>query len=199
MRLIDRRLSALLAGASLLTFFQLSIPDWYVVIWFVDGAILSVAIFDLFWLPSKRSFSINRETTRVASLKKLHRVTLTIINSSSMQRHVHLRDDVPQEFEATPPELTLSLPGRSRTIVHYDMTPGRRGAFVPFMVVFYMLGGLLVGPVVFGALADLTGSYTVGWLVVVGLLLLGSALTWWPTFLKSQGGPEPQRVSARAV
>jgi uncharacterized protein (DUF58 family) len=122
-------LLALLGGASLLTFFVLSSSDWYAAVLVIDALILSAAIFDLFWLPPKRAFSITREATRVASLKKPHRVTLTIINSSSMPRYVQVRDDIPQEFEASPPELRFNLGARSRTIVHYDMKPGRRGAF----------------------------------------------------------------------
>jgi uncharacterized protein (DUF58 family) len=123
-------LLAVLGGSSLLTIFVLTSVNWmFETVLALDCAIVSAAIFDLFWLPSKRTFSITREATRVASLKKPHRVSLTIINSSPMRRHVQLRDDVPQEFEATPPELRLNLAGRSRTIVHYDMKPGRRGAF----------------------------------------------------------------------
>jgi uncharacterized protein (DUF58 family) len=118
-----------LGGASLLAFFMLANDDWILVVGLIDAVLAVVAILDLLTLPGRKAFAIEREASRVASLKKQHRVTLTITNSSRFQRNVRLRDDVPQEFEAVPPELALNLGPRSRSVVHYDMKPGRRGAF----------------------------------------------------------------------
>jgi uncharacterized protein (DUF58 family) len=123
-------LLVVLAGASFLSFFTLARFDWlWQLVLALDAAVVCAAIFDLFTLPGRRAFTIDREATRVASLKKWHRVTLTITNMSRFLRHVRLRDDVPQEFDVQPPELALNLAGRSRTIAHYEMMPGRRGAF----------------------------------------------------------------------
>jgi uncharacterized protein (DUF58 family) len=122
-------LIVVLGGASLLTFLMLVNTEWMIVVLLIDAVVTVVALIDLFTVPGKKAFAIERETTRVASLKKTHRVQLLITNSSRMQRNIYLRDDVPQEFEATPPELALNLGPRSRTVVHYDMKPGRRGAF----------------------------------------------------------------------
>lgn len=121
-----------LGGTSLLTFLMLATDDWVLVavlLLMIDAALVIVAFTDLFTLPGRKAFAIEREVSRVASLKKAHRVTLLITNSSRFLRHVRLRDDVPQEFEALPPELALNLGPRSRTVVHYEMKPGRRGAF----------------------------------------------------------------------
>jgi uncharacterized protein (DUF58 family) len=118
-----------LGVASLLTFAMLANTEWMVVILTIDAVLAMVAFIDLFSLPGRKAFAFERETLRVASLQKPHRVTFTISNTSRSARHIRLRDDVPQEFEALPPELSLTLGPRSRTVVHYEMKPGRRGAF----------------------------------------------------------------------
>jgi len=120
---------AVLALASLLTFLLLANSEWMILVLLIDAILAVIAAIDLFSLPSRKAFATERETLRVASLKKNHRVMLTITNNSRFSRSVRLRDDVPQEFEAHPPEFTLHLGPRSRTVVHYELTAGRRGAF----------------------------------------------------------------------
>jgi len=95
----------------------------------IDGAILLVALGDLFTLPGRRSFAIERETTRVVSLRKNHRITLHVSNLSQRPRTGWIRDDIPQEFEPEPKEFVLRLGPRSRTTVHYELKASRRGAF----------------------------------------------------------------------
>jgi uncharacterized protein (DUF58 family) len=109
---------ALLADARLLPIIAL-----------IDAAILIVACGDLLTLPGKKSFNIERETTRVVSLRKNHRVTLHISNLSQRPRTGWIRDDIPQEFEPEPKEFVLRLGPRSRTTVHYELKASRRGAF----------------------------------------------------------------------
>lgn len=88
-----------------------------------------VALFDLFTLPRKKSFTVERQTTRVASLQKNHRVTLHISNLRRRSRTAWVRDDIPQEFEPTPKEFVLKLGSRSRVTVHYELKASRRGKF----------------------------------------------------------------------
>lgn len=95
----------------------------------IDVLIPAVALFDLFTLPRQRSFTIERETTRVVSLRKNHRVTLHVSNLSSRSRTAWIRDDIPQEFEPQPKEFVLRLGPRSRTTVHYELKATRRGEF----------------------------------------------------------------------
>jgi uncharacterized protein (DUF58 family) len=95
----------------------------------VDLLIPLVALIDLFTLPRRKSFAVERETTRVASLQKNHRVTLHISNLSRKSRTAWIRDDIPQEFEPTPKEFVLKLGGRSRVTVHYELKASRRGKF----------------------------------------------------------------------
>ncbi len=115
--------------AALLTFLLLASTEWVVVVLLIDAVLLVLATIDLFLLPGKKAFSAERETTRVASLQKNHRVTLTLLNNSKIARSVRVLDDVPQEFSADPPEFQLTLTPRSRTVVHYDLMATRRGEF----------------------------------------------------------------------
>ena len=99
------------------------------VIVIIDLIVPLVALADLLTLPRKKSFAIEREHTKIASLQKNHRITLHISNLSSRPRTAWVRDDIPQEFEPTPKEFVLRLGPRSRSTVHYELRPSRRGKF----------------------------------------------------------------------
>jgi uncharacterized protein (DUF58 family) len=99
------------------------------VIAIIDLIIPAIALFDLFTLPRTKSFSLERETTRIVSLQKNHRVTLHISNLSTRPVTGWIRDDIPQEFEPTPKEFVLRLGPRSRSTVHYELKATRRGKF----------------------------------------------------------------------
>ena len=89
--------------------------DWALAAVFaVDVAIVLVAVYDLWSLPAVASFTCERQTTRIASLQKGHRVTLVIANQSSRRRRLWVRDDAPQEFETKPGEFALRIEPRSR-------------------------------------------------------------------------------------
>lgn len=95
----------------------------------VDVALAVVAVWDLFSVPGASRFSAERDCQRIASLRKNHRVTLTVANRGPQDQFVTVRDDVPQDFLPAPDEFSLRLPGRSRSVVHYDLRAGRRGAY----------------------------------------------------------------------
>jgi uncharacterized protein (DUF58 family) len=99
------------------------------IILIIDGVILLLAVGDLLTLPGQKSFAIERETTRVVSLQKNHRVMLHVSNLSPRPRTGWIRDDIPQEFVPEPREFVLRLGPRSRTTVHYELKASRRGAF----------------------------------------------------------------------
>jgi uncharacterized protein (DUF58 family) len=80
-------------------------------------------------LPGPRTFAAEREAGHIASLRKTHRVTLTISNLRRSTRVVWVRDDVPQEFEPKPEQFTLHVKTRSRVTVHYEIRASRRGAY----------------------------------------------------------------------
>jgi len=95
----------------------------------LDVALFAVAAFDLFTLPARRSFSARRETGRIVSLAKDHRVTLTVSNQSGHRRRIWLRDTLPEHFTSEPDTFPLTLGPRRRATVHYELNAHRRGAF----------------------------------------------------------------------
>ena len=119
----------LLAIPAALALFLLAQPSLLPLIAIVDAAILLTAVGDLWTLPRKKAFSVERETARVVSVQKTHRVTLHVSNLSYRATTGWIRDDIPQEFTATPKEFVLRLAPRSRVTVHYELVGTRRGAF----------------------------------------------------------------------
>ncbi len=91
--------------------------------------IVLIAAIDLASLPRAKDFSVERETTRIASLLKKQKVVLTVTYKGPRSLHLSVRDDVPQQFQAAPEEFNLDVEPRSRTTVHYEMEPTQRGSF----------------------------------------------------------------------
>jgi uncharacterized protein (DUF58 family) len=104
-------------------------PGLLPLIGIIDVAIPVVAIVDLLTLPRRRSFAVERETTRVVSVQKSHQVTLHVSNLSQRSIATWIRDDIPQEFEPSPAEFMLRLAPFSRATMHYELNAKRRGAF----------------------------------------------------------------------
>jgi len=80
---------------SLLSLLLVAQPRLLPVIVIIDAVILIVAIGDLVTLPWKKSFSGEREATRVVSVQKKHPVTLHISNLGFRQRIGWVRDESP--------------------------------------------------------------------------------------------------------
>lgn len=95
----------------------------------VDLALPAIALIDYFLIPGPRVLRVEREMGRIASLDQLHPVSLHISNLSNGQILAWMKDDIPAPCEATPLEFILRLEPRSRTSVHYELLPRRRGAF----------------------------------------------------------------------
>ena len=104
-------------------------PTLVPIILLLDVAIPALAVLDLFSLAGPKTFRIEREASRVASIQKNHRITLHVTNTGRTRRAAWIRDDLPPEIEATPKEFILLLGRRSRTTIHYDIKAARRGAF----------------------------------------------------------------------
>jgi uncharacterized protein (DUF58 family) len=109
----------------------------------VDVTLVLVVAADLASVPRQRWLSCERDMVRVASLGKPHAVRLTISNRSGRALVVEVRDDVPQECQATPEEFTIRVPPQSRVSVRYQIAPGRRGAF--FLEAVYLRLTSLLG------------------------------------------------------
>lgn len=95
----------------------------------VDGIVLLIALADALLLPRQGSFAIERRAGRIASLRKPHRVELTISNLGEREQTIQLRDGLPENLQSDPEQFVLLLAPRSRAVVHYDLTSDRRGAF----------------------------------------------------------------------
>jgi len=114
---------------AMLTLLILATPAalWLVVP--LDVILACVVVFDLLTLPRRKVFSAERETVRIASLRKPHRVALTLLNHGRRSFAVSIRDGVPRELNPQPAEFDRRLPGRSRVTLRYVLRPSRRGAF----------------------------------------------------------------------
>lgn len=117
-------LAALPLAASLLMLVEDRL--WPLVLW-LDVGILLVALGDLARVPAPDIVTVQREATRVVSLRKPNRVTLHVSHLGQGSLRVWLRDDLPEEAEADPAELVLLLGPRSCISVHYALKARRRG------------------------------------------------------------------------
>jgi len=84
---------------------------------------------DLVTLPRHGAFDCHREVARVTSLKSRHPVQLVVGNRSRRGHEAWIRDDLPDQCIADPPQFHLKLPPQSRSTVHYHLEALRRGAF----------------------------------------------------------------------
>lgn len=87
------------------------------------------AVFDLRSLPRAAELTIERQCGRVASLRKPHRVLLTLANRGSRTLVLAVRDGAGPELDPQPAEFTLTLAPRGRLSAGYQLRAARRGAF----------------------------------------------------------------------
>ena len=109
-----------------------ALPGWRwlgIVFWSLDGLLLVTLAADLFSLPARGAISAERHSGRIVSLKKPHRVELTLVNHSTRNFFLDVRDGVPHELNPRPAEFSRHLPARSRLRLNYVLRAGRRGAF----------------------------------------------------------------------
>lgn len=118
---------ALLPAATTFTLVFAAQALWVVVA--IDAVVLTLAVADAATLPRKRELSVERSALRIASLRKPHMVTLTVLNHGRCAYQADLRDGVPHELMPEPEEFSLELAPRSRSTLHYVLRPRRRGAF----------------------------------------------------------------------
>ena len=96
----------------------------------IDIVLALIVAVDFATLPIRKSFSVERQVGRVASLAKRHPVGLTLFNHSRRTFEVSVRDGVPHQLNPQPSEfLAVGMRGRSRTTFDYRLHPSRRGAF----------------------------------------------------------------------
>ena len=91
--------------------------------------LLLIAVADIFSIPSSRKLEISRTSGSIASLGKPHKVSLELINQSQSANPINVRDDLPDEFEATPKEFASLTGKKSKTRFTYEVTSHARGKF----------------------------------------------------------------------
>jgi uncharacterized protein (DUF58 family) len=95
----------------------------------LDAVVGLAALADLATLIGVGTLRARRGCGRVASLGEPQRVELTIENPGRSRRWLHVKDDVPEPFEAEPAEFLVGVPARGVAVVEYAVTPKRRGSY----------------------------------------------------------------------
>ncbi len=122
-------LGFLLLTPCLLSLGLFVVPEAVLLVAMVDLLVVAIAVADLMSLPRRAALAAERDTQRIVSVQQRHPVALTIINRTGRSWSVEIRDDLPRELVADPPELKRRLPPRSRVTLHYDLRALRRGSF----------------------------------------------------------------------
>ncbi len=128
----QRRLVYLALLPALAAAVMAALPAWQwigITFWLVDGLLVVALAIDLLSLPARGAISAERHCGRIVSLRKPHRVELTLVNQSPRDFFLDIRDGVPRELNPQPAEVSRHLPARSRLRLSYVLRAGRRGAF----------------------------------------------------------------------
>lgn len=95
----------------------------------VDFLLVAVIFVDLLTVAKRKHFEVERKMVRVASVAKNHPVTLVVRYTGKRPAKFRVTDDFPVDCPMDPPQQSLSLPGRSRSELPFEVTPVRRGEF----------------------------------------------------------------------
>ena len=98
-------------------------------IFFFDATVLLITVIDALSIPKRDRFSLERQTGRIVSLGKPHRLRIVVSHVANRAHSVWIRDDVDELLNPEPGEFALRLEPRSLTTLHYDIRPVQRGAF----------------------------------------------------------------------
>jgi uncharacterized protein (DUF58 family) len=113
-------------GLALLVFFS---RESILVVLIADVLVVTLAVWDLWRIPDRRAFVVERRLQQVASLKAKHRIELTIANLLNRPVSLWAKDDVPEEFSSDIDDFQLDLGPRRRAVLTYEIQPSKRGAF----------------------------------------------------------------------
>lgn len=93
-----------------------------------DGAVALVWIVDLLRLPRSAQVKVRRTWHAPPALSVTSEVELTLINEAVATLHSVALDAVPPQLRAEPPQLDISVAGRSEASKRYKIRPSQRGA-----------------------------------------------------------------------
>ena len=96
----------------------------------IDALAVAAALADLFTLPAVARFRCSARRAGVASLRKPHRVLLTLLNHSPRRFSLAVRDAVPHALDPQPGEfLRCKSPAAAASRSTINLRAERRGAF----------------------------------------------------------------------
>ncbi len=95
----------------------------------LDGVLGLVALADLVTLLGAGKLRAERVCGSVASLGEPQEVELTLIHEGPRRRSVHLKDDLPPNFDAEPEEFLVRVPPMGLIVLRYRLWPRHRGAY----------------------------------------------------------------------
>ena len=104
-------------------------PRFLPVVMVIDIAVILLATFDVARVGSVNRFAVERQCALIGSLNQAHAVRLVLSNLGPQPVAVLVRDDVPQEMNADPPQFELTISPFSQAILRYEARSRRRGAF----------------------------------------------------------------------
>ncbi len=114
--------------ASLVTIF---VRDFLIIATMIDLFLIAAAAIDFLWLylNTNRGIEVSRTIPRTCSLGVPLTSEITVENRTSMTLVGNVRDDLPENFDASPADHSLRLPPMGRMTAQRKLIPGRRGAF----------------------------------------------------------------------
>lgn len=93
----------------------------------LDAIVLALAFLDAQQVKPHRAM-IKRDALDRLSIGRDNPVAIQV-QASSRPVQLQIRDDYPQAFTASAPQMSLSLPARQRETLHYTVFPSRRGEY----------------------------------------------------------------------
>jgi uncharacterized protein (DUF58 family) len=104
----------------------------------LDLAAVALVFSDFLTIIGRTNLRVERRMLRSASLGGSHEITLSVENRSDRGYALEVRDDLPEGVIAEPDVHALSLGGRKRAELRYQLRPQRRGVF-RFEKVYFQL------------------------------------------------------------
>lgn len=111
-------------GLLLLSFFDLS---WFW-LWVLDGVFLAASLLDLLVSAKKSQLTLTRDISKEWERGKTYTVHINITNQASHPCIIHLKDDLPQSFQAAPP-LSVTVQAHASATLAYEAIAPVRGQY----------------------------------------------------------------------
>jgi uncharacterized protein (DUF58 family) len=125
----QRRMLALIAFPAIVALFSVFLPPVAYLALALLVILLLIAVADILSIAPSNKLEISRTSGSIASLGKPHQVRIDLINRSDRVNQVNIRDDLPDEFEATPDEFASFTGKQSKTRFTYEINSRARGKF----------------------------------------------------------------------